>query len=88
MIILYLPIKAVTIIMNRAVNLVAGTIQNNAFVNLEEQALIMELATGTPMELHYDLVAHDDTLEEIEQSKQQQVASGDALTGPMVSLST
>eukprot|EP01049_Picozoa_sp_SAG25_P017293 SAG25_NODE_4400_length_825_cov_1.050964_2_plen_78_part_01 len=48
--------------------MVAGTIQNNAFVDLEEQALIMELATGTPMELHYDLVAHDDTLEEIGQS--------------------
>jgi hypothetical protein len=71
---------------HRAVDMVAGTIQNNAFVDLEEQALIMELATGTPMELHYDLVAHDDTLEEIGQSKRRQAASGDALAGHMVSL--
>ena len=56
----------------------ASAMQYGAIIELEEQALVMELATGTPMEIHYDLVAHDDALSEIQRSAKVQSDSIDA----------
>ena len=42
--------------------------QMSAIIELEENALIMELATGSPMEEHYDLVAHDAAVADIKRA--------------------
>jgi hypothetical protein len=46
----------------------ADIMQSMAVIELEENALVMELATGSPMELHYDLVAHDEEMAVIHRS--------------------
>ena len=47
---------------------VSSRIQATAITTLEENALVMEFATGAPMEEHYDLVAHDDIVKDIAQA--------------------
>ena len=47
---------------------VSSRIQATAITTLEENALVMEFATGVPMEEHYDLVAHDDIIKDIAQA--------------------
>jgi len=47
---------------------ISSRMQMSAITELEENALIMELATGSPMEEHYDLVAHDAAVADIKRA--------------------
>ena len=55
--------------------------QTNAVVELEERALVLELATGVPMEVHYDLVAHDDLMLQVNKTANLARHGGDASRG-------
>ena len=47
---------------NLDIRQVSGEMVHNGITKLEEDALVMEFATGVAMEQHYDLVAHDDLM--------------------------
>lgn len=70
--------KKVRRVRNAEIQGTAASVQAAALAQLEERALAMELATGTPMELHYDLAQHDIIVEEIQKSAEvQQLPEGD-----------
>jgi hypothetical protein len=48
---------------------------------LEEAAMMMEFATGVPMEQHYDLVAHDDIMTQIKKAAEIEDRAGNARLG-------
>jgi hypothetical protein len=60
---------------------VSGEMVHNGVTKLEENALVMEFATGVPMEEHYDLVSHDDIMAEVEKAADRERLQGDAGKG-------
>eukprot|EP01046_Picozoa_sp_COSAG06_P011012 COSAG06_NODE_618_length_13744_cov_19.800220_4_plen_470_part_00 len=60
---------------------VSGEMVHNGVTKLEENALVMEFATGVPMEEHYDLVAHDDIMAEVEKAADRERLQGNAGKG-------
>ena len=66
---------------NKDIREVSGEMVHNGVVKLEEDALVMEFATGVPMEEHYDLVAHDDIMAEVQKAADRERIQGDAAKG-------
>eukprot|EP01052_Picozoa_sp_SAG31_P033704 SAG31_NODE_3845_length_3820_cov_14.896657_2_plen_383_part_00 len=52
-----------------------------AINKLEETALMMEFATGVPMEQHYDLVAHDEIVNKLKKTAEAEDRAGSASRG-------
>ncbi len=66
---------------NRDILEVSGEMVHKGVTKLEEDALVMEFATGVPMEQHYDLVAHDDIMTEVQKAADRERLQGDAGKG-------
>ena len=58
-----------------------GEIVSVAVIQLEENALVLEFATGVPMEEHYDLFAHDNLLKDVGEAAATAKRQGDAGRG-------
>lgn len=66
---------------NQDIRQVSGEMVHKGITKLEEDALVMEFATGVAMEQHYDLVAHDDLMAEVQKAAERERLQGDAGRG-------
>lgn len=66
---------------NKDILEVSGEIIHKGVTKLEEDALVMEFATGVPMEQHYDLVAHEDIMTEVKKAADRERLQGNAGKG-------